>query len=134
MDFWIHDGFLDFMKNIDMSSTSGYMGATYLQEFCPCFFDTSSASGYTGAKYVQQFGLRFLACHAPIGTKILVPGSWYQDLGTKILVAGSWYQDPGTQNLKLRTQDPGPRIESSLKLHCSPQPENKKLAPIHRYT
>ena len=28
-----------------------------------------------------------------VGTKILVPGSWYQDLGTKILVPRSWYQD-----------------------------------------
>ena len=28
-----------------------------------------------------------------VGTKILVPGSWYQDLGTKNLVPGSWYQD-----------------------------------------
>ena len=27
------------------------------------------------------------------GTKILVPGPWYQDLGTKILVPRSWYQD-----------------------------------------
>ena len=43
MDFWIHDGFLDFMKNVGMSSTSGYMGATYFQEF----------------------GSRFLACHVP---------------------------------------------------------------------
>ena len=36
-----------------------------------------------------------------VGTRILVPGSWYQDLGTswyqdlgtKILVPRSWYQD-----------------------------------------
>ena len=27
-----------------------------------------------------------------LGTKILVPGSWYQDLGTKIVVLRSWYQ------------------------------------------
>ena len=32
-----------------------------------------------------------------VGTWILVPRSWYQDLGTKILVPGSWYQDPGTR-------------------------------------
>ena len=57
MDFWIHDGFLDFIKNIDMSSTSsGYMGATHFQEFGPRFFDMSSSSGYMGAKYVQEFG------------------------------------------------------------------------------
>ena len=29
----------------DMSSTSGYMGAKYVQEFGPIFFDMSSASG-----------------------------------------------------------------------------------------
>ena len=34
-----------------------------------------------------------------VGTKMLVPGSWYQDLGTKILVPRSWYQDPGTKIL-----------------------------------
>ena len=45
-----------------MSSTSGYMGAKYLQEFGPRFFDMSSASGYTGAKYFQEFGPRFLTC------------------------------------------------------------------------
>ena len=28
-----------------------------------------------------------------VGTKILVPASWYQDLSTKILVPISWYQD-----------------------------------------
>ena len=38
MDFWILDGLLDFMKNMDMSSTSGYMGATYFQEFGPRFW------------------------------------------------------------------------------------------------
>ena len=26
-----------------------------------------------------------------VGAKILVPGSWYQDLGTKILVPRSWH-------------------------------------------
>ena len=40
----------------DMSSTSGYMGAKYFQEFGPRFFDMSSASGYMGAKYFQEFG------------------------------------------------------------------------------
>ena len=45
----------------DMSSTSGYMGAKYAQEFGPIFFDMFTASGYMGAKYVQEFGLRFLA-------------------------------------------------------------------------
>ena len=28
-----------------------------------------------------------------VGTKILAPASWYQDLDTKILVPRSWYQD-----------------------------------------
>ena len=45
----------------DMSSTSGYMGAKYFQEFGPRFFDMSSASGYMGAKYFQKIGPRFLA-------------------------------------------------------------------------
>ena len=50
----------------DMSSASGYMGATYFQEFGPMFFfDMSSTSGNMGAKYVQEFGPRFLACHVP---------------------------------------------------------------------
>ena len=51
----------------DMSSTSGYMGAKYFQEFGPRFFDMSSASGYMGEKYVQEFGPRFLACHVIFG-------------------------------------------------------------------
>ena len=49
----------------DMSSTSGYMGEKYFQEFGPIFFDMSSASGYMGEKYFQEFGPRFLACHVP---------------------------------------------------------------------
>ena len=40
----------------DMSSTSGYMGEKYFQEFGPRFFDMSSASGYMGEKYFQEFG------------------------------------------------------------------------------
>ena len=44
----------------DMSSTSGYMGEKYFQEFGPSFFDMSSASGYMGAKYFQKIGPRFL--------------------------------------------------------------------------
>ena len=43
----------------DMSSTSGYMGAKYFQEFGPIFFGVSSASGYMGVKYFQAFGARF---------------------------------------------------------------------------
>ena len=43
----------------DMSSTSGYMGAKYVQEFGPRFFDMSLPSGYMGAKYSQEFGSRF---------------------------------------------------------------------------
>ena len=43
----------------DMSSTSGYMGEKYFQEFGPRFFDMSSASGYMGEKYFQEFGPRF---------------------------------------------------------------------------
>ena len=46
----------------DMSSTSGYMGAKYVQEFGPISFDMSSASGYMSAKYVQELGPRFSAC------------------------------------------------------------------------
>ena len=40
----------------DMSSTSGYMVAKYVQEFGPIFFDMSSASGYMGANYFQEVG------------------------------------------------------------------------------
>ena len=46
----------------DMSSTSGYIGEKYVQEFGPRFFDMSSVSGYMGAKYFQEFGPRFLTC------------------------------------------------------------------------
>ena len=45
----------------DMSSTSGYMGAKYVQILGPRFFGMSSASGYMGAKYFQKIGPRFLA-------------------------------------------------------------------------
>jgi len=48
-----------------LPSTSGYVGAKYVQEFGARFFHMSSASGYMGAKYVQEFGPRFLACHVP---------------------------------------------------------------------
>ena len=41
------------------------------------------------------------------GTKILVPGSWYQDLGTKILVPRSWYQDLGIKK-KRRAREAEP--------------------------
>ena len=44
----------------DTSSTSGYMGAKYFQEFGPIFFDMSSTSGYMGAKYVQEFGWKYM--------------------------------------------------------------------------
>ena len=47
----------------DMSSTSGYVGVKYVQEFRSICFEMSSASGYMSAKYVQQFGSRLLACH-----------------------------------------------------------------------
>ena len=49
----------------DMSSTSGYMGATYFQECGRIFFDMSSTSGNMGATYFQAFGPRSLACHVP---------------------------------------------------------------------
>ena len=53
-----------------------------------------------------------------VGTKILVPGSWYQDLGTRILVPGSWYQDLGTKifggTSLVRWRDP-PGGEGSLR-------------------
>ena len=49
----------------DMSSTSGYMGAKYFQEFGPSFFDMSSTSGNMGSQYFQEFCPRFLACHVP---------------------------------------------------------------------
>ena len=41
---------------------------------------------------------------SPLGTKILVPGSWYQHLGTEILVPGSLYQDLGTRILVPRSR------------------------------
>ena len=43
----------------DMSSTSGYMGEKYFQEFGPRSFAMSSASGYMGEKYFQEFGPGF---------------------------------------------------------------------------
>ena len=52
------------------------------------------------------------SCYQDLGSQILVPGSWYQDLGTKILVARSWYQDLGTKILDSRSwyQDLGTKI------------------------
>ena len=37
----------------DMSSTSGYMGATYFQEFGPRFFDMSLESPGTGGTSIR---------------------------------------------------------------------------------
>ena len=54
---------MDFLKNIDTSSTSGYMGANYFQEVGTRFFDMSSARGFMGARSFQEFGPRCLACH-----------------------------------------------------------------------
>ena len=45
-----------FAQKFDMSSTSGYMGAKYFQEFGPRLFDMSSASGHMSGKYFQEFG------------------------------------------------------------------------------
>ena len=45
-----------FARKFAVSSTSGYMGAKYFQEFGPRFFDMSSASGYMGATHFQEFG------------------------------------------------------------------------------
>ena len=60
----------------DMSSTSGYMGEKYFQEFGPRFFDMSSASGYMGEKYFQEFGPRNLGAyplaHTPWRTPLLL--------------------------------------------------------------
>ena len=46
----------------DMSSTSGYMGEKYFQEFGPRFFDMSSASGYMGEKYFRNLVPDFWTC------------------------------------------------------------------------
>ena len=54
----------------------------------------------------------------PVPPKILVPGSWYQDLGTRILVPRSWYRDLGTKifggTSLVRWRDP-PGGEGSLR-------------------
>ena len=47
----------------DISTTSGYMGEKYVQEFGPRFVDMSSTSGNMGAKYAQEFGPRFLGAY-----------------------------------------------------------------------
>ena len=65
--------------------------------------------------WYQDLGTRILVSgswYQDLGTRILVPGSWYQDLGTKILVPGSWYQDFGTKILVPRFwyQDLGTNI------------------------
>ena len=49
----------------DMSSTSGYVGAKYFQQFDPIRFDIFSASGYMGVKYFWKFVPEFLACRVP---------------------------------------------------------------------
>ena len=59
----------------DMSSTSGYMGAKYVQDVGLRFFRMSSTSGNMGATYFQEFVpdvrrvmfqiLRVMACQYP---------------------------------------------------------------------
>ena len=72
--------------------------------------------------WYQDLGTRILVPRS--WYQILVPGSWYQDLGAKnisvpcrarILVPGSWYQDLGTKVLVPRSwyQDLGTKISSS---------------------
>ena len=51
--------FQDFVPRFFVVLASGYMGVKYFQEFGPRFFDMSSASGYMGAKYVQELAPDF---------------------------------------------------------------------------
>ena len=52
----------------DTSSTSGYMGATYFQEFGPIIFDMSSASGHVRQQYFQEFDPGFFDMSSAGGT------------------------------------------------------------------
>ena len=67
----------------DMSSTSGYMGAKYFQDFGPTFFDMSSDSGYMGANIFRKLVPDFLTCPQLVGTWVqnifrkLVPYFWH---------------------------------------------------------
>ena len=59
----------------DMSSTSGYMGAKYIQEFGHIFFDMSSICGSMGATYFQEFGLKIVGIsqvfrHVPLPKRV----------------------------------------------------------------
>ena len=66
----------------DMSSTSGYMGEKYFQEFCPRFVDMSSASGYMGEKCFQEFGPRFFDMSAARG---YMGKKYFQEFGPRFL-------------------------------------------------
>ena len=68
----------------DMSSTSGYMGAKYVQEFGHRFFDMSSASGYMGAKYFQEFGPIFFDMSSASG---YMGAKYFQKIGPRFLLA-----------------------------------------------
>ena len=66
----------------DMSSTCGYMGAKYFQEFGPSFFDMSSASGYMGEKYFQEFGPTFFDMSSASG---YMDEKYFQEFGPRFL-------------------------------------------------
>ena len=80
----------------DTTSTSGYMGEKYFQEFGPIFFDMSSASGYMGEKYVQEFGPRFCGWKVFSGSwsQFLMGEKYFQEFGPRILtclqLVGTW--------------------------------------------
>ena len=71
----------------DMSSTSGYMGATYFGEFGPRFFDMSSAGGCMGAVYFQEFGPRFFDMSSATGN---MGAKYVQEFGPRFSASRRW--------------------------------------------
>ena len=85
---------------------------TYTRMFGRCASQTTSipqdVGTNIGTKYLvpitwyQLLGTRYLVpdtWHQILGTKYLVTDTWYQVLGTRYLVPGSWYQVLGTKYL-----------------------------------
>ena len=71
----------------DMPSTSGYMGAKYVQECGPRFVDMSSTSGYVGAKYVQEFGPKLFDTSSTSGN---MGATYFQEFGPRFLASCRW--------------------------------------------
>ena len=97
------------------------MGATYVQEFGPRFFDMSSTSGNMGAKYVQEFGPRLFDMSTASGSANYLQefGPIFFDMSSASGYMGAkYFQEFGPRFLTCLQANSYP-VHASFKLICS---------------